>query len=494
MGLRKPSRVQTLFAQAASGTQQQEEARQKLKKPEALGGSASMGTGMVAAQTEAQKGVTQKVSDTATEMATNVAGTKIATPTSTAGAYTTNTPSEVTAAEGVKSIDVDTSKAFNDTFQVVLPPNPNNIVFPQGATFNVPNFSSVEAYSIDELNKNLTTIDSALENINKAITAHNAGISDLSASDIKNLEAQKEKLMTEWNKYNDALTKENLGQIAGPSTFETDMEASQQTLAARGGGNVGKLQAAFGSRWAPTSTEAKALASQMYGKDLEAIQEAASAGLSEKERANRQNLASIEAYKKQLDTSKKSVEDKVESETNKVNALKNGWETLKKQGENLESLSKLFGSPEEAKKYFAFDAQGNLTGDRRSEQLTKLSSTADALKTEKGKTQGKIETNQNKIFTDLRDSIISKDQYGNPTGGALTTLKNQINSSGDQTFINNLAVVENEINNAIDAKDTERLKAAQQKLNNLSIEFMDMQLKSLGKVNINFSPDFGFRW
>jgi hypothetical protein len=486
MGIRQPTRTGTFFAQAKAGAEQQKEARETLKKPQALGGAASAGTQMVANTTGAQQQATQEVEKKGQELQTTVDANKITTPTATAGAFTAGTPSEVTTAETTKS----TADTYGDAGYRNTGTNTLKVL---GRTINIPVFSVQD--DTTALNKNKTEIETNLNTINNLVKEHDAGVSPLAAADIKALTDAKNAMMSEWQKFDDAITKENLGKIAGPSTFETNM-ATRESLLASEGQNVGKLASIFGPRW--NAQRYGGLASQIYGKDLEAIQEEAGEALSESDRAKRAATQEEKEFKTLLDTTKKGVNEKVKQETEKIDALKNGWDTLKSQGETLTSLSKLFGSDAEAKKYFTFNEKGELTGDKRSEARAKLSSTADALKTELGKTTEKIKKQEEQGFDLFRNELLQKDAYGNVTGGTLKQTKDTISSNLDRVknsgitpnneqiqgiankFLNNIASVEAEINNAIVAKDTKRVKAARDQLNTLNAEYRK-EIKNFGE-------------
>jgi hypothetical protein len=487
MGLRQPSKLGAFFAQAKAGAEQQKQAREKLKQPQALGGAASAGTQMVAATTEAQTAATKTVEQKGEELGKTVDATKIATPTATAGAYTASTPTEVTSAGNVKS----TADTFGDAGYRKTGQQTISIL---GKTFNIPVFSVSD--DVEALNKNKTDLETNLNTINNLIKAHDEGVSPLAAADIKTLTDAKNEMMKQWQTFDDAINKENLGKIAGPSTYETTMEQRERLLAQEGN-DIGKLASIFGAKFDPRKYGA--LASQIYGKDLEAIRESAAAGLRSREQSKRLAEQESTEYQTRLEETKKGVEEKVKTESDKINALKNGWETLKSQGESLKTLAKLFGSEEEAKKYFTFNDKGELTGDKRSEARATLSATADTLKTELGKTTEKIKKQEEQGFNLYRDELLQKDAYGNVTGGSLKQVKdtissnlNRVKNSGltanneqiqgiNNKFLNNLASVEAEINNALAAKDTARVKAARDKLNTLNAEYRK-EIKNFGEA------------
>lgn len=481
MGIRQPSRTATFFKQAQAGAEAQKEARETLKKPQALGGAAAAGTQMVASTTGAQQKATQEVQTKSGEMIKTVSADKVTTPTATAGAYTTADPTKLPGA-------TPTSIAPSIT---TTPNVQYNTVKIGGMSVKIPVPVSNASQNVDNLTANQTAINASIKEVDDAIKKHDDGLQVLSEQDLKALADTKKQLMTQWQTYDDALRKENLGQIAGPSTFETEMQKREQVLATEGQ-NVGKLRALFGPRF--DSERYGALASQIYGKDLEAIQETAAAGLEEQARTEERADVAEKEYVEKLGTTKKSVEEKVKSEQEKIDTLKIGWEALKNRGETLTSLTKLFGSDAEAKKYFNFDDKGNLISDKRSQVRDALVKKQTDLKTELGKTETKLKTEEDRAFNDISGELVVKDKYGNITGGSLPRVKSQISDIANVTvfsaangnerrdianrYLNNLASVEAEINNAIASKNGKKVKESKDKLNALLQEYKG-ELKKL---------------
>ena len=211
------------FKQAQAGAQQQKKAREELKSPgSTLGGAASAGTAMVKAGTAAEQNVAQNVANT-TETAAkdltakdvgtsnqNLASTMVA-PTSTTGTTptTVSTPSSTTLAA-----PTIIQSATGDVFTTST--NQNNI------------------------QTNITNIQTELDNLDEKLKTANA-------QDAAAINAEKTRLTEELNKYNKMLTEGNLGEIAGPSTYESEMMTRMGLLANEDVGNIGKL-AAFGGR------------------------------------------------------------------------------------------------------------------------------------------------------------------------------------------------------------------------------------------------------
>lgn len=436
MGLRQPSQIATFYKQAASGAEQQKKAREKLKQqtPEgqpvqALGGSAAAGTQMVAATTGAQQQATQQVKQKGQDLQAAVSGDKITTPTATATAYT-GASSNVLGADAVQTSMADTIK---DPSQVQEGTQTLKIF---GKNFVIPKFVTKDSYEsgIETLTQNQTKIQNSLDVVNDALKKHDEGVGVLSAQDLKNLQSAKEQLMTEWQKFDDAIRKENLGQIGLQSGGEIAMEDRERALAEEGG-NIGKLASIFGPRF--NARKYGALASQIYGKDLEAIQEAAAAGLKERDVSKQEAGAAEQQYISQLGTSKESVEKKVKTEQDKIDALNLGWEDLKNRGETLASLAKIFGSETEAKKYFNFDDKGNLVSDKRSKVREELVTKKDSLTKELEKTTKKVEEQKAKQldaeFKPLAQNILGTfdSVTGVRKGGTLTKAYENLDKMGN---------------------------------------------------------------
>ena len=376
MGIRQPTRTGTFFAQAKAGAEQQKEARETLKKPQALGGSAAAGTAMVANTTGALQTATQEVKTAGAETAANV-GTGIAgiTPTATSAVYsgTTQPPTPVAALPG-------------------------------------------DSGTVDDVNKAETTINNEIKATTDAINALNDKIKTANAADAKLLLEQKAKLEKILQDAQDKLTKGNLGQIAGPSTFETEMEKREAVLAEKGG-NVGKLATIFGPRW--NAKKYGGLSSQIYGKDLEAIQQDAAAGLEEQDRTEERADVAEKDYVEGIASGKLKVAEKLKSEQDKLDFLKKTPQEL--AAYSKDELKKIFGFEDKTDangvvtnqidKLFNFDASGKSTG-------SKLTATQLAL-TDRNKTladdltkipelKTKALTRQDEAFATL-DTQLSKD-------------------------------------------------------------------------------------
>ena len=401
MGIRQPSRTATFFKQAQAGAEAQKEARETLKKPQALGGAAAVGTAMVANTTGAQKQATQEVktagADTTAKVGTAIAGIA---PSATSTVYSgTNAPSTPVAA---------------------LP----------GDTATVADVDAAQ-----------TNINNDIKTTTDAINALNDKIKTANAADAKLLQDQKAALEKILQDAQDKLTKENLGQIAGPSTFETEM-AQREKLLAEEGGNVGKLATIFGPRW--NAKKYGGLSSQIYGKDLEAIQEEASAGLEEKARAEGRADVAEKEYKEGIASGKLKVAEKLKSEQAKLDFLKKTPEEL--SAYSRDELKKIFGfedktdankvTTNQIDKLFNFDDKGKSTG-------SKLTATQLAL-TDRNKA---LADNLTKI-PELRNKAVAKQEEnwktidteitGAQGRGALigSTLKN---TSYSASVVNDLA-------------------------------------------------------
>lgn len=328
MGLRKPSGWQTFTAQAYAGAGQQQKAREEMKEPgktkQALGGAGSVGTSMVAATTGAQQAATKQMQETATQASKDlkVDPSKIGTATVSAIGGTPTT----SAKDGTQKTE-----------------------YTGGATATEYKPSAQEQFGRDEhlgvlaisgdtgaIESNISAITTEISNIEKQMSDLDEQLKTANAQDAQKIQAEKDRLNDQLDIYRKKLSEENLGKIADQSTFETDMEDRERTLAQKGN-NVGKLAALFGRR----GVGDQALASQVYGKDLENIQKAAAQGLISKEQAEQAAAEAETQYSEQLDKSKEGFEKTFEGEERKLELLKMSPEELK--GVTQEEVEKLFG-------------------------------------------------------------------------------------------------------------------------------------------------------
>lgn len=314
MGLRKPSGWQTFTAQALSGASRQKKARDEMKDPnktkQALGGSASTGTEMVAATTGAQQAATKQVQSATTQASKDLAvdQSKLGTATTTA------------MTQGVK----DAGGGFTQAQQMAT--HGRDL----GGSVVDGDVSTVQT-AVDKINTDIKTIEDQIADLDNRIK-------NATAQDAQKLQAEKDRLTEQLEIYNKKISEENLGKIAGTSTFEEDMLQREQLLASEGQ-RAAKLASIFGPGW--NTKRYGALASQIYGKDLEAIEEAAGAGLSAREKAQRQAAAAEEEYGAQIDKSKEEFEKSLENEDRKVELL--GLDNEGLRGVTEKEIRELFG-------------------------------------------------------------------------------------------------------------------------------------------------------
>lgn len=449
MGLRQPSKVQTFFAQAAAGTQQQAQAREKLKKPQALGGSAAAGTAMVAATTQAQQAQTAKVGEAAQSASKDLVA-KV--PTSQTAAVITGQPATPaqTAAPGIAA--------------------------------NVPAATDImktaESGDMAAVESTATAINANIDNITNQINDLNDKLRSASAADAAAINIEKDRLTKLLTEYQDKVTKENLGQIAGPSTFETEMEAQQRVLAEEGGGNIGKLKAAFGSRWTP---KYGGLQSQIYGKDIENIQEQAAAGLRERERSKIESEAALGEYGQTIERGKKGYEETLDTESKKLDILKSSPEQLSTM--TKVELEKLFGA-DKAAQLFEFNAQGTVSGTKTSKVRQALEDARKAAVTEQGKIESAKQTAKNKKVEEYAATYFPRDKYGTPLGNPdINKMKQTLNSANSTVEIYpelgpkldqyklSLANIENQLRNAVKRADKNEIDKALGLINTLRDEW-----------------------
>lgn len=456
MGLRQPSRTATFFKQAAAGAQQQKEAREKLKKPQALGGAAAAGTQMVAATTGAQQQATQQVQQAGQEVKTKTDVSQLPGATATAGVATSVDPSKVgTAVNNIQSWQ------FGG-----LPANYQNI--------------SYQSSVISAAQKDAADLQAAINKIDEDLKT-------ATAADQKALLDKKTELEKTLLDYENKLTKENLGQIAGPSTFETEMEKREQVLATEGQ-NVGKLASIYGPRF--DASKYGALASQVYGKDLEAIQEAAAAGLEEKQRAETGTKSALKEYKEGITQRKKDVAETAKTQGERIRGLQIGAAGLISEGFTEADIRKLYGN--DFDKYFEI---------KDGKVIDKFTKTRQALVDTKTARDAAVKTatdskkqSEEKAFKDIQSQLVKKDDYGREIkGGALTEAKLFVNppngrmstsigsatmeqltgvkdsyANAKQSYQEKLTAIENKFNNA---QTLQQIEEVQQLLTKAKNEF-----------------------
>lgn len=401
MGFRQPTATGAFFAQAKAGAEEQKKAREKLQKPQALGGSAAVGTQMVAATTGQQQQASQQVQQAGQQAQKDIQVKPNNLGTSMTSAITPSTPTQPVA-----EIKMDTGE--------------------MGDVGRVEASNTAITKAIDTTTKQISDLDMALQTAN--------------AQDRDKIQAEKTRLETVLSGYRDKLTKENLGQIAGPSAFEQQMLEREQLLASEQG-NVGKLATLFGR----PRGKYGALESQIYGKDIEAIQEAAKAGLQEKATAEKETDISLESYGEQLKESQKSVESALKKESDKLDILKMSPQELTTY--NKQKLTEIFGK--DVDKLFNFEGDKPVS--------TKSTSTKKALEdrlTQLKAESGKYETSKSKaqqvMSNQLKNAYMPVDKFGNPGESDFNIIKNNINKQGDEQTKNSIAYLENQLKNAID--------------------------------------------
>jgi len=409
MVLRTPSRFKTFGAQAQAGAEKQKEARENLMQPgqatkSALGGRASAGTAMVANTTGAQQAATQKVQETQTQATKDlkVDPTKLGTATVTAiggtvkpppaTTTTPTTPPPVEYTGGLSATDdskKDVATAAIDT--------------------------AVQSGDVGTVETTITNLSNEITNITNQINEINDQISKATAQDAQKLQAEKDRLTKLRDEYVKKRDEENLGQIAGQSQAEIDAQKQAILLAQRDPSNVAKLATVFGKR----SAMDRALASQIYGKDLEALQGEAAEALSESERAKIAAGEADEQYVAQLDASKKAYEEQFEDEDRKTQLLGMTPEELK--GVTQKEAEELFGK-DMADRLFDFkdgyisDAQLSKTREILQKNLTAKTELKQKAETDKDTAIA----NKDKQFTDIEKEVFG--DVDNP--GTLETWKN----------------------------------------------------------------------
>lgn len=356
--MRPLSKTALFFAQSKTGAQQQKSAREELKKPQALGGSAAAGTQMVAGATQAQQQATGQVQQVAQSASKdlNVDPTKFGTSMTTAvsGAPTVSAPAAEIKVKSGESGDVASVEASGKVIQDRIDTTTN---------------------TLNDLNTRLQTAE---------------------GEDRAKLQAEKERLELELKRYRDMQLNDKLGQIGESSLLGQDA-LDREMLLAEEGNNVGKLAALFGGK----KRQYGGLEAQMYGKDLEAIQEAARSGLEEKELAEQQSDIELENLGKEIEKGKKGYEAGLSKETEKLDVLTKTPNELTNY--NKLKLIELFGDEKTVNNLFNFDEKtGKVTGTKATQTRQALQDRLTQLNEEKGKVDTEI--GKAKEVQELRDS------------------------------------------------------------------------------------------
>jgi len=400
MGLRQPTRVGAFFAQSKAGTQKQDEARKQLKKPQALGGAASAGTQMVANTTQAQGKETEQVKTETKGAATNI----VADPM--VGTQTTQVLTNVSGRAAPPPVTSTNVQGYVDA---------GNVTVVNDAATDIQRL-------IDETNKEMADLDARLKTANEA--------------DAKAIAAEKERLSKVLQDYRDKVTKGNLGQIAGPSAYETLME-EQLGLMATEGQDVGKLANIFGPRW--NQERYGALESQIYGKDLEALGEQAAIAKGERARGLREAEAAMSGFQGQLGRSKKAFEEGLDKQSKVVEILKKPVTEL--AAYTRKELEDLFGKVN-AEKIFDFsgtDPNSTVTNTASDQVRKALTDRVTALGTEKTRLTEEGKKAQDISYKKEADPIINSilgevDSFtGQRRGGKIETYRN-ISKNQEDTY------------------------------------------------------------
>lgn len=378
MGLRQPTKVGAFFAQTAAGTQQQAEARKKLQKPQALGGAASVGTQMVANTAQAQAQETGEV-----KKQTGAAATDIA----------------VRPMVGQKTTEVVTNIGNNAATKGGGPPELKTLVSGDAGDLDA------TIKSGEEINKNVQLMEKNLASLDTALKT-------ATESDAIAINKEKERLTNLLQEYRDKVSKGNLGEIAGPSEYETLME-EQAMLMGTQGQDIGKLKNIFGPRW--DRERYGALESQIYGKDLEALSEEATSAIGERQRSKSEAAAALTGYEEQLGRSKKSYEETLDKKQQAVDILKKTPEEL--AGYTRKQLEDIYGK-DKANKFFTFlnaDPNAPVTGTTvsnvktaLSDRLTQQKAEQEKFAGEKEKAKTKMEENFGKTEKEIFGDVNSK--------------------------------------------------------------------------------------
>lgn len=518
MGLRKPSGWQTFTAQAYAGAGQQQKAREEMKEPgktkQALGGMGSAGTSMVAATTGAQQQATKQMQETTAQASKDlkVDPSKIGTATADAITSTSGTataPASVNVAAKYTQADLDTANAelenlrkrkFNSMIGSRSMRRLDNEISKQKQKINEMNaylganggvMGLAETGDVAAIEKVGESLNKSIDEVNKQIDGLDEQLKTANAQDAQKIQAEKDRLNELLEVYNKKLSEENLGKIADQSTFETEMEKRERVLAEKGD-NVGKLATLFGRR----SVGDKALASQIYGKDLENIQKAAAQGLISKEQAEQAAAEAETQYSEQIDASKEGFEKEFETEDRKLELLKMSPEELK--GVTQEEVEKLFGK-EMADRLFDYkdgyvsDSQSSMTKRTLEDRLTKLKE--ESGKIEQAKTKAKditVKNLKNTYFpvdeygaakpsiieqeltklTTIPDKV-SKTSYYGPFGMFSKTVSKDSGNVRQQLidkYSDQIAAIENNLRNAVNAGDAAEAKRLAQKMGWLRLE------------------------
>ena len=292
------------------------------------------------------------------------------------------------------------------------------------------------------------------ETINNNIERINTLLTDASAKDAQKLQAEKDRLTKLRDEYVKKRDEENLGQIAEQSQAEIDAQNQAILLAERGPSNVSKLATVFGKR----SAMDPALASQIYDKDLEALQGEAAAALSESEQSKLAADQADKQYVEQIDASKKAYEEQFEDEDRKAALLAMTPNELK--GVTQTEVEELYGK-ELANKLFDFK-DGYVSDTTVSQTRVALDKKLTDLKNSKSKAdQAKA-----KVVERLQNEFLPKDQFGNPQPNAVERLQQALSGVADsfQQNIANMTGYQKQLENAISKGDVKKAREIKGKM------------------------------
>jgi len=331
MGLRQPSKISVFGTAAAQGAERQKEAREKLKQTnqtntgQVLGGQAAASTAMVAAGTQAQKESTRNVYDTAKNFVSQYKP-NLTLPTADVGSMISSAQQLSSGPTAASQPTGGKTAGGNAVWSSLTGPA-------TGLEHDVSGLTNQEA----AFRKDAETIQStltALDNINEQIRASNV-------KDQEKLNREKTRLEEVLKSYVDKIEGEKLGQIGTKSQSEINAESAQRLLSeGKAGGEVGKLKAIFGKR---NVGKFGGLAGQIYGKDLELMENIARSNIAESEKEKLLRDTALGQYKGQLEDKRSDLTKTLEDRKKAMEITELGLQGARDKGYTDDEIIRLMG-------------------------------------------------------------------------------------------------------------------------------------------------------
>lgn len=330
MGLRQPSKFSVFKTAAEAGAERQKEARDKLKQAketntgQVLGGQAAAGTAMVAASTQAQKQSTENIYKTANEFVSKYKP-NLTLPTADVGGMIQSAQNLSSGPRAMATPTGGITKGGNAVWSTLKSGTGTEHEFSA-----LSNQEAAARKDAETIQQTLTALDAIDEQIRKS-----------NAKDQERLNREKERLEEILKTYVEKIENEKLGEIGTKSQSEINAEATQKMLSeGTAGGEVGKLRALFGKR---NIGRFGGLASQIYGKDLEIMENIARSNIAE---SNKQKLlkdTALGQYKERIDTAQKDLATTLDDRKKAMEITEMGLAEARERGYTDDEIIRLLG-------------------------------------------------------------------------------------------------------------------------------------------------------